>query len=279
MTGMRLVNEVPARIKKQIALWTLQRRARTAGFRPDSFRRIEDYLDVSLRLQAPRFVHPLQRPRMYFPELPTRSWHDPSHFAWITELERASAVIKKELLNLLIPGSLQHHHQGLTDAGQWNVYYLYQLGRKVEEHCRRCPQTTQILDSITGLASTGLVYFSVLTEGTHITPHCGPTNTRLRCHLGLIVPQGCRMRVGEETRSWEEGKCLIFDDSFEHEVWNSAQQARVVLVLDVWHPQLTTAERWALSQIMRMSSGARRFFKAVRKQRNTPTNNDTLPLL
>jgi aspartate beta-hydroxylase len=279
MTRMTFVDEMPARLKKQVAWWLLRRRARTVGFGQDSLRRVEEYLDVSLQLQEPRYSHRLQRPRTYFPGLTAQSWHDPSHFAWTAQLEKACATIKRELFSISTPGYLQPHHQGLTDTGRWSVYYLYQLGRKVEENCRRCPQTAQVISAISDLTSTGLVYFSVLTEGTHITPHCGPTNTRLRCHLGLVVPQGCQIRVGSETRSWEEGKCLIFDDSFEHEVWNSDQQARVVLVVDVWHPDLTTAEVWALGQIMKMSTEARKFFKAVRKNRNHPPSDDNPPML
>jgi len=279
MTNMTFVDGVPARIKKQVAWWILQRRARALGFSQDNLRRVEAYLDMSLRLQEPRYVHQLQRPRAYFPGLTTQAWYEPSRFAWTAELEKAWVIIRQELLSIATPGQLQLHRQGLTNAGRWNVYYLYQLGRKVEENCRRCPQTAQVIDSIADLTSTGLVYFSVLTEGTHITPHCGPTNTRLRCHLGLVVPQGCRIRVGSETRSWEEGRCLMFDDSFEHEVWNSDQRARVVLVLDVWHPDLTTAEVWALGQIIKMSTEARKFFKAVRKNRNHFANDDNLSML
>ena len=276
MAGMGFVNEALARIKQQVVWWLLQRRAPIAGFSQDSLRRVKAYLSTNVQSQEVRQAPSLQRPRTYFPGLTTHAWHDSSQFAWTAQLEQASNAIKKELLTILTPGSLQLHHQGLTDTGQWSVYYLYQLGRKAEENCRRCPQTVEVINSISGLSCTGLIYFSVLTAGTHITPHCGPTNTRLRCHLGLVVPQECRIRVGSETRSWEAGKCLIFDDSFEHEVWNSNQQARIVLVVDVWHPDLTAAEVRALGQIMNMSTEARKFFKVTWKYRNLSMNDDTL---
>jgi aspartyl/asparaginyl beta-hydroxylase (cupin superfamily) len=73
--------------------------------------------------------------------------------------------------------------------------------------------------------------------------HCGPTNARLRLHLGLVVPDGCSIRVGDEVRSWVEGRCLLFDDSFEHEVWNDADEERLVLIVDVWHPDLKTDDQ------------------------------------
>ena len=74
--------------------------------------------------------------------------------------------------------------------------------------------------------------------GTHLAAHCGPSNFRLRCHLGLVVPSGVRIRVGDEVREWEAGKCLIFDDSFEHEVWHDGDEDRVVLICDLWHPDV-----------------------------------------
>lgn len=192
-------------------------------------------------------------------------WHDPENFAWARQLERAHAEIKSELA--AIRYHVRPQPEGLADSGDWNVYYFYYLGRKVEENCARCPRTTRIIDSVPTLTSTGLVYFSVLTPATHITPHCGPINTRLRCHLGVDVPSGCRIRVGSETRAWEEGKCLIFDDSFEHEVWHSGNSNRTVLVLDVWHPDLTAAEVWAMSQIISVSARARVLERSVLKKK------------
>ena len=77
----------------------------------------------------------------------------------------------------------------------------------------------------------------------HIEPHLGPTNMRLRCHLGINIPEGdCGLTVGGETRRWREGECLVFDDSLLHESWNRTEQARVVLIVDLWHPDLTPAE-------------------------------------
>ena len=85
--------------------------------------------------------------------------------------------------------------------------------------------------------------------GTHVWPHTGPTNCRIRSHLGLIVPDGTRLRVGNVTRSWTEGKVLVFDDSFEHEVWHDGDSYRLVLIVDLWHPELTVEERNSLSPI------------------------------
>ena len=91
--------------------------------------------------------------------------------------------------------------------------------------------------------TTGHAFLSVLAPGTHILPHCGPCNYRLRLQLGLRVPEaGCSIRVGGETRAWREGEVLVLDDAFEHEVWNDSGEPRVILIVDVWHPDFSDAE-------------------------------------
>jgi aspartate beta-hydroxylase len=92
--------------------------------------------------------------------------------------------------------------------------------------------------------------YSVLRPGTHILPHRGVTNTRLVTHLPLIVPPDCALRVGGETHVWEEGRCITFDDTFEHEAWNRSDQTRVVLILDSWNPDLSEAEQAAVTDLV-----------------------------
>ena len=103
-----------------------------------------------------------------------------------------------------------------------------------------CPQTAAVVAAQPGfnMMLCGAHFFSRLRPGTHIGAHCGPSNLRLRCHLGLVVPEGCRIRVGREVRSWTAGECLVFDDSFEHEVWHDGADDRVVLICDLWHPDV-----------------------------------------
>ena len=78
--------------------------------------------------------------------------------------------------------------------------------------------------------------FSLLAPGAHIPPHTGVANTRLVCHLPLIVPPGCWFRVGAETRDWEVGKAWVFDDTIEHEALNPSDALRVIFIVDTWHP-------------------------------------------
>ena len=93
------------------------------------------------------------------------------------------------------------------------------------------------------------IKFSVMHPGTHVWPHCGPTNCRLRAHLGLIVPSEPRIRVATVTKTWKEGKFIVFDDSFEHEVWHMGSSLRLILIVDFWHPEVTPQERANLSPI------------------------------
>ncbi len=92
--------------------------------------------------------------------------------------------------------------------------------------------------------------FSLLAPHTVIPPHVGVNNTRLVCHLPLVVPQGCWFRVGAETRFWERGQAFIFDDTIEHEAVNPTDQLRVVFIFDVWHPDLAPVERQAITALI-----------------------------
>jgi aspartate beta-hydroxylase len=104
------------------------------------------------------------------------------------------------------------------------------------------PRTAQILDGLPeSVRRAGAIMLSKLSPGTHIAPHCGFTNRRLRLHLGIQTPRDAFMRVGDQTQEWERGRCLVFDDSFEHEVWHFGSEPRIVLLLDLPHPQATQA--------------------------------------
>jgi aspartate beta-hydroxylase len=106
------------------------------------------------------------------------------------------------------------------DRGDWNVYYLHLHNADYSMNRARCPVTCAILDGIPRNYSHS--FFSAVAPGTHIAKHNGPTNKKLRCHLPLVVPASgeARIRVGDVVIPFEEGRCFVFDDSFEHEVWN-----------------------------------------------------------
>jgi aspartyl/asparaginyl beta-hydroxylase (cupin superfamily) len=195
-----------------------------------------------------QYAHPLQTPSYYFPGLRASPWHDARQFHWTRWLEDAFGEIKAEFWQVGKDG-LPRHPEGAIYAGDWNRFLFFNLGSRLHWNCARCPRTAALLEKIPGVTSAGLAYFSAAAPGTHIKPHCGPHNARLRCHLGIVAVDGAEMRVGDETRSWQEGKCLVFDDSFEHEVWNRGETMRVILILDVWHPDLSPIEIAALEYI------------------------------
>jgi len=135
----------------------------------------------------------------------------------------------------------------LSMHGDWNAH-----GNR--QRCSETPFTCKLLQSkpIISSCRVGQVKFSTMLPGTHVRKHAGPTNTRLRLHLPLFVPEAevnvtkppCRIQVGaEKTRTWKEGKVLAFDDSFQHEVWQEANAPRLVLIVDMWHPDLSNAQK------------------------------------
>ena len=124
------------------------------------------------------------------------------------------------------------------DAGDWNVFYLNLHEVQFPENLARCPVTARLLLGL-GPRSYSHAFFSALTPGTHIIKHHGPTNKKLRVHLPLVGAAGSELRVADQVHANVEGQCLMFDDSFEHEAWHRGDATRIVLVFDVWHPDLT----------------------------------------
>ncbi len=137
--------------------------------------------------------------------------------------------------------------------------HLWRSGAPVAPNLERCPETARLLAAVEMADIGGLcpnAMFSALAPGTRIPPHHGETNARLVAHLPLIVPDGCELRVGFETRRWNVGEVLVFDDTIEHEAHNDSDELRVVLIFDVWNPLLTPAER---TLVQAVTAAAREF--------------------
>ena len=201
----------------------------------------------------------MQEPRTFlFAELPQIQFYEREQFPWMGDLEAATGEIRDELRAVMAdsanfapyvegekdrPGGDYH---GMLGNADWSSFYLWKDGAPVEANAARCPRTMQALDkaplSLTP-GRTPSVLFSMLKPGARIPPHTGMVNTRLICHLPLIVPPGCGLRVGNDTREWAEGKAWAFDDTIEHEAWNNSGQTRVILLFDIWRPELTEDER------------------------------------
>ena len=209
-------------------------------------RRVRDFL---ARLDTtPQRVgtHRLQRPLYALPGLAARPWWSPRRFPWTRSLEKNTAKVRAELA--AIRPAPHPEAQTLASSGSSRQYLFYNHGERMDEHCARCPVTVALVEAIPGADSAALVYFSVLRPHTRVIAHAGPTNLRIRCHLPLVVPEGATLRVGSTTRHWQQGRCLVFDDSFVHEANNPSEEDRIVLIVDVWHPDLSRAERAELQR-------------------------------
>ena len=150
-------------------------------------------------------------------------------FEFITTLSAHWADVRREFDALPAKVLSPWHDRHLYDEGGWKTFGLYAFGHRDAENCAKCPETARLVERIPGMRTAG---FSRLGGQAHIRPHVGLDRGVLRCHLGLHVPPDCALRVGTETRRWEEGESLVFDDTSEHEAWNRSNEARVVLLLD-----------------------------------------------
>jgi len=206
----------------------------------------------------------LQQPNVfYFPGLPQRQFYERVEFDWLDEIEAAAPAMRDELIAVMAAeGDFSPYVSGAPDRPapnnhllgdpSWGAWYLWQGGAPVAGQAERCPATMEALAKapipvIAGRSPMAL--FSLLKPGTHIAPHHGMLNTRLICHVPLVAPGGCALRVGNETRTWRFGETLIFDDSFEHEAWNRGDQTRVVLLFEIWRPEIGAAERDELTAL------------------------------
>ncbi|TLZ11869.1 MAG: hypothetical protein E6K39_00090 [Gammaproteobacteria bacterium] len=234
--------------------------AAQAAHREASQERFNHCLDVLLdkrRIYAP------QPSLMHFPRLPILEFYERTEFPWLGAFEAATEQIRSEQLQCLagdadgvVPyvdypsGSPLNQWRELNRSRRWSAYYLIKGGVRQEQRLGRCPQTAALLAAaplaeVPGEAPTA--FFSILEPRTRIPPHTGVTNTRLVVHVPLVIPPGCGFRVGSETRQWQPGRAWVFDDTIEHEAWNGSDEPRAILILDIWNPFLTSAERALVS--------------------------------
>jgi hypothetical protein len=206
----------------------------------------------------------LQQPSMfYFPGLPQRPFFERDAFAWVAEVEAAIPLMWAELKARLADGAdfrpyvetrtdRPAPNNPLKDDPSWGAHYFWNNGEVVEPHAAAAPATMKALAAAPMPAIKGrspMALWSLLKPGTHIQPHHGMLNTRLIVHVPLITNPDCALRVGPETRTWEPGKALIFDDSFEHEAWNRGKDTRVILLFEIWRPEIDAEERAALTKL------------------------------
>jgi aspartyl/asparaginyl beta-hydroxylase (cupin superfamily) len=226
---------------------------------PDERKRIARFRTNVLRKTKPYRSSPTH---FHFPEISEREFHPRSAFPWLDDLEAATDTIAAELNAVmgaeraeLVPYIQYADHmpldqwRALNRNPDWTAIHLINRGSEVAANARHCPETMRLLSRfpqprIAGAGPNAM--FSLLAPNTAIPAHVGVNNARLVCHLPLIVPPGCWFRVGAETIEWERGKAFVFDDTIEHEAANPTDDLRVVLIFDIWHPDLSPVEREAV---------------------------------
>ena len=186
--------------------------------------------------------HVLQRPEITFvPGLESKPWHNKEDFSFIAKLEKGYEIIREELVYNLVERrhifTGEQENRNIFTGGDWQALQIKStpgLNSGYTKYSRYFPKTVKILKECN--EDFLLVKFSAIKPGTHIEPHTGPSNNRLRTHFTLIHTGGARIRVGSEWRTWTEGKGMILDSSWEHEVIHEGNENRIILILDTWHP-------------------------------------------
>lgn len=215
-----------------------------------------------------RWTDEWQRPPHHVPSLISKAWWSPQDFPWISQLESFFPEIKAELATLLeASGSMREsmprhwlqvgvqraNQDGdiVKTGGEWREFVVFGVEDESSSStpaAQHLPRTRAILEEIAPGAvqmaklGAGEIIFSAIAPHTHLMPHCASSNVRLTCHLGMVCPEGARVRVGDQWGSWEEGKCIVFDDSYEHEVVHEGDAMRIVLLIRFWHPMLPESE-------------------------------------
>ncbi len=226
-------------------------------------RRVDAFIDTTLRTRKRYQQEPSD---YYYPGLPAIEFYERREFPWLPEFEAATGAIQRELATILVedePGfkpyiQYEDHMpldqwRELNKSPRWSAFHFYHLAKPVEERCRRAPATLQALHKLPQAQvdlRSPTAMFSVLHPKTHIPPHNGVANFRLVVHLPLVLPAGCRFRVGGETREWRLGEGWVFDDTIEHEAWNDSDQTRIIFICDVWNPRLSDEERAAIRSVI-----------------------------
>lgn len=254
------LNYARGRVEENAAALEKDLNARLSALRERHKYESLDRFDECQQIQLGRKKVYTQQPSMlHFPRLPAIQFYDRNVFPWLANLEAAADTIRDELLVVLREDTAEmrpyvSHPVGapinqwaeLNHSPRWSAFFLWEHGARIDAHCARCPRTADVLDQIPMMDCAGYaptVLFSILSPHTHIPPHSSVTNARLVTHLPLVAPAGCRFRVGNEIREWEYGRGWIFDDTIEHEAWNDSDDLRVIMMIDVWNPHLSQAER------------------------------------
>ena len=231
-----------------------------------ALKRVAHALRVHLREAHDRPTDPRQRPKfLYFPGLPDSPYYDPYLQPWAARLRAAFPEMRAEALRVLeedrrLPNFVASHLRvedyvsGDAEAPSWEAFFFFRHGQRYDANHQRCPHTSRALDSIELCRiedQAPEILFSVLKPRSHINAHHGVTNVRLVMHVPLVIPPDCALNlVDQGEHCWEEGRLVMFDDTYLHEAWNRSEQTRIVLLMDCWNPHLTAVERQATKRLI-----------------------------
>eukprot|EP00904_Undaria_pinnatifida_P004273 jgi/Undpi1/13847/HiC_scaffold_9.g03498.m1 len=225
----------------------------TVGFEGQDLTRVENFVRYCKGELDYEALGPLHQPSEEFVEgLRAKPWWEPAEFEWVSEMEERSAIVIDEFnafWNDPMSGFAKDSMNMDIMGRGWSGVRLQRLGDWLPENCAKFPKTVELLKELEIPLAVRGVMFARQVPGSGVSPHSDGRNFILTTHLGVDVPEDCWMRVGEEKRTWENGKALVLDTSFEHETRNNSRRDRIVLIIDYWHPDLTKAEREALAFI------------------------------
>jgi tetratricopeptide (TPR) repeat protein len=229
-------------------------------------------VDIMLERRRRYISQPMQ---FFYPGLEPVEFFDRGDFPWLPALEARTDAIRDEFLHLLdaeegftpyityAADQPLNQWAELNNSPKWSAYHLVKDGSIVADQAARCPQTMDAWSRLPApeqALRTPNAMFSLLRPHTRIPAHVGSSNVRLVLHLPLIIPAGCRYRVGNTVREWVPGTAWVFDDTIEHEAWNDSDKLRVIFMCDLWHPALSAAER---RMITALSAGLNDFAGAA----------------
>lgn len=168
---------------------------------------------------------------------------DSSEFGWVQQLEEGWPAIRREYEELSRKGGqapdicdISEEQYQVIARDWWTFFPFFIYGIPIQHNIEQCPETARLLELIPDKTT---VFFSILRPGSYIQPHRGAYKGYLRYHLGVVIPEQpmqCGIRIRENTYHWENGKSLIFDDTFNHDAWNKSDSTRVVLYVDFIRP-------------------------------------------
>jgi aspartyl/asparaginyl beta-hydroxylase (cupin superfamily) len=173
------------------------------------------------------------------------NFFNPDNYPYFKTISDNYTVINEELLNYLQKNEMESYFNTtmVAKANSWKTISLKWWNVEIYNYQKNFPKTLKIIKSVPGLVSAS---FHLLEPKGHIVPHHGDTNGIFRCHLGLSIPgkiPECGFRVGNEWRSWENGKILVFMDANNHEAINNTNTNRFIFLFDVIRDEFRNKER------------------------------------